>query len=164
MAATSSQKLTLHRLLAQLRTTYPSYLFVEGERFAWSPEHSTITYPKVTALTDDFCYSLLHELGHARKMHTFFTNDLHLLCLEREAWDEAEQLSGILDVSIPGEHVEKCMDTYRDWLYSRSLCPHCKQCGIQTAKTAYSCPFCMNTWKVSESRLCRVVRRSSSKK
>jgi hypothetical protein len=84
--------------------------------------------------------------------------------MERDAWDKAIQIGKDFGLDIPTEHIEYCLDTYRDWLYARSLCPICHQCGLQSSKTAYTCVFCSTSWSVSKSRLCRVTRRTTTKK
>lgn len=163
MARMNLVKTTPNATFAAIRNAFTSYAFEPSETFAWSPEQNTIFYPREQSLSKQFFYSLLHEIGHAELSHTLFTSDVDLLRIEREAWNKAEQLSSQFGIELSDEHIEKCMDTYRDWLYARSMCPHCHQCGIQSAKTTYYCPFCTHTWKVSESRLCRVVRRSTAK-
>jgi len=142
---------------------YPAITFTPGDMFSWSAGDTTVYYPADASFNDQFIYSLLHEIGHASLMHNNFTNDLSLVALERDAWEKSIQIAQEIGTSIDGDHIEKCMDTYRDWLYARSLCPNCHQCGLQTAKTAYKCVFCDHEWKVSESRLCKVTRRSIKK-
>lgn len=163
MDATHSPSSSKSSLLAKLKRSHPAYTFRPGEGHVWDPNTKTIFYPKSDAATPTFTYSLLHELGHAELMHNNFTSDLELLKMERAAWDKAIDIANTFDVTIDENHIEDCMDTYRDWLYARSLCPHCKQCGIQTSKTEYSCAFCRGHWKVNASRLCRVTRRTIKK-
>jgi len=158
MDATRSQlktkKLTLDGIVLQHQAIH----FAPDTMFRWEPETNTITYPKDTAQNEQFYFSLFHEIGHAKLMHNSFKSDLELLKIERSAWDTACCVANTFDVDIDSDHIESCMDTYRDWLYARSLCPTCKQCGLQTAKTQYSCAFCGAHWKVNASRLCRVTR------
>lgn len=160
MAATPSPSKS-KTLIAELERAYPRLTFKLGESFVWSPGDLCVNYPKKTEKT--FAFSLLHEVGHALLEHASFKSDLDLLRMERDAWDKAVEISKQHGIKIPHDHIERCVDTYRDWLYARSLCPNCKQCGLQTSKTSYACVFCSEQWKISESRLCKVTRRSIKK-
>lgn len=164
MAATSSHSIAKTSKFSQLKSMYPAIEFAPGDTFSYSHGNSTVTYPIDSVKNTQFFYSLLHELGHAELSHNNFTNDLELVKLERDAWEKSKDIGQKIGIEIDPEHIEKCMDSYRDWLYARSLCPNCHQCGIQSARTAYSCPFCRNRWVVSQSRLCKVTRRSAHKK
>lgn len=150
-------------LVALLQKHYPAISFLAGNAFAWSPADASIMYDLSNKNNGAFAFSLLHEVGHALLGHSVFKNDVVLIKLERDAWDKAVEISGSHGIKIPPEHIEQCLDTYRDWLYARSLCPNCHQCGLQTSKTSYRCVFCPHEWKVSESRLCKVTRRSIKK-
>ena len=163
MAVTRSPHKTKTELLALVRTLHPAITFTSGDAFMWSAHDSAVTYPAGATNAVSFAYSLLHEIGHGLLGHDAFANDLELTMLERDAWDKAVEISAQIDIVIPDDHIEACMDTYRDWLYTRSLCPHCHQCGIQMARTEYSCAFCRHSWTVSASRLCRVTRRAIKK-
>lgn len=163
MAATHSPNRSKTITLKGIVSMYPAITFIPGEVFSWSAGDNTVYYPSDAPFDEQFIYSLLHEIGHADLMHNNFTNDLSLVAIERDAWEKSKEIAQKLGTSIDDEHIEKCMDTYRDWLYARSLCPNCHQCGLQTSKTAYKCVFCDHEWKVSESRLCKVTRRSIKK-
>ena len=158
MAATRSQHKSKSLILQSLKKAYPELVFKAGDVFMWSARENTVYFP-ARSTKPTFPFSLLHETGHALLGHKEFSSDLGLLKMERDAWDKACEIAHEFDVEVPADFVEECMDTYRDWLYARSLCPHCHQCGIQTEKTTYSCVFCRHHWTVSESRLCRVTRR-----
>lgn len=164
MAATISHKTTKTNYFTELKSMYPAIHFTPGEIFSYSHGNSTVTYPIDSVQDTRFFYSLLHELGHAEALHNNFKSDLELIKLERDAWEKSKDIGQKIGIVVDHDHIEKCMDTYRDWIYARSLCPNCHQCGIQSARTAYSCPFCHNTWVVSQSRLCKVTRRNSRKK
>jgi hypothetical protein len=163
MAATRLPNKSKILTFAKIELMYPAIRFLPGEVFSWSPVDHIIHYPKQAPFDSSFIYSLLHEIGHAELLHNNFTNDLSLVKIERDAWEKSKEIAQKLGTTIDDEHIEKCMDTYRDWLYARSLCPNCHQCGIQTSKTAYKCIFCDHAWRVSESRLCKVTRRSIKK-
>lgn len=150
-------------LVEQLKKHYPAISFLPGLSFVWSPIELVVTYDLTDNKSDTFVFSLLHEVGHALLEHNNFTSDLSLVKIERDAWNKAVEIAVDYGVEIPDVHIESCIDTYRDWLHARSLCPNCHQCGVQTSKTSYSCVFCRHHWAVSESRLCRVTRRSIKK-
>lgn len=159
MAAMHSHNKVKDRVIEELKRDYPQFVFNAGTSHMWSALTNTITY-KSTDTGQKSVPSILHELGHALLGHNTFKSDVELIKLERDAWDKAVEIAPIYDVKISKKHVERCIDTYRDWLYARSLCPECKQCGLQTASTLYQCVFCSHRWQVSPSRLCRVVRRN----
>lgn len=163
MDATHSPSNSKSSLLERLKKAYPAYSFKIGNHFAWDAHTTTVSYPISAEHAETFSYSLLHELGHAELMHNNFTSDVELVRMERAAWEKAIEIANTFNETISYEHIETCMDTYRDWLYARSLCPTCKQCGIQTGTTEYSCAFCRAHWKVNASRLCRVTRRTIKK-
>ena len=158
MAVTPSPSKSKTDLLKELHKAYTGITYAAGDSFMWSATEHTVYYP-ARSHTKTFPYSLLHETGHALLVHNSFKSDIDLIKMERDAWDKACEIAPRFDIDIPGDFIESCMDTYRDWLYARSLCPHCKQCGIQTASTEYTCVFCRAKWKVSKSRLCKVTRR-----
>ncbi len=150
-------------LLKKISSDFSQFAFIASDNFIWVHTGSEIHYNKARLEDKSFAFSLLHELGHGLLDHSSFTSDVQLLKIERDAWDKAINIAEDYGIDIPHNYIESRMDTYRDWLYARSLCPKCHQCGLQTAKTVYSCPFCSGEWKVSESRLCRVTRRSIKK-
>lgn len=162
MAVTPSPSKSSTELLKELKKTFKGISYVPGDSFVWSATENTVYYP-ARSHRQTFPYSLLHETGHALLGHNSFKSDIDLIKIERDAWDKANEIAPQFGINIPTDFIERCMDTYRDWLYARSLCPHCKQCGIQTDYTQYSCVFCRHHWIVSKSRLCRVTRRGLTK-
>lgn len=106
-------------------------------------------------------WSLLHETGHALLGHTSYVADIELLKLEVAAWDRAKQLAKELGTSIDENHIQDCLDTYRDWLDKRSICPNCGTKSIQTDKgSKYRCFNCHTTWRVSNNRFGRAYRQT----
>jgi hypothetical protein len=147
-------------VLARVQSAYPQIRFAEGTDFMWSIKDQTVTYSTNVSDTDKFTSSLCHELSHGILGHADFKHDIELIKLERDAWDHATTIArDLFDLTIPTDHIEDCMNTYRDWLYQRSLCPTCKQCGLQQTKQQYSCIMCNSRWRVNVSRLCRVHKR-----
>jgi len=152
--------MNLQGLLASLRSDFPSLSFAPGARFAWSPTTNQVLYRNdVTADDTPAIWALFHELGHALLGHNDYGSDFELLRLEASAWRRAETIAKQYDHSIDNEHVQDCLDTYRDWLYQRSTCPTCTACSLQIDQKTYCCFNCGTSWQVSKSRLCRAYRR-----
>lgn len=141
-------------LLNTLKRDFPEITFLEGRDFHWSPIHAIIYY----ADTNDKI-SLLHEVAHALLHHTEYTRDIELLKLERQAWEYTSRtLAPRYNVTIGQDHIESMLDTYRDWLHDRSLCPDCQASGIQMSKQQYQCLACTSLWRVNEARTCALRR------
>ena len=151
-------------LLNKLKHITHDIKFSKGSSFAWSPTNRTITYPSKTTGSEVEAWSLLHEIGHALSAHTTYESDVDLLLIEVEAWEKAKEIGLKLDISIDEDHVQNCLDTYRDWLHQRSTCPRCGIVAMQTDSKTYRCHNCHNTWLVSASRFCRPYRRSAKTK
>lgn len=125
-------------LLPRLQTDHPELRFVSGKKFAFRPPRTIVIGPEEPR--DDLL--LLHELGHALSRHQHFTSDAARLKLEVAAWAKAEELAAHYQVPWDEELVQTELDTYRDWLHSRSRCPHCGLTRYQTTDGAYHCPRC----------------------
>jgi hypothetical protein len=142
---------TLNRLLAE----YPHIHFKRGSEFSWSPSEKAVYYqldnPAASAL-------LLHELSHALLGHDGYQRDIELVSLEQQAWNKAKELAPLYDVSIDEDMLQDHLDTYRDWLHSRSTCPHCSAVGHQAKKSLYRCIACHGEWRVNEARTCALRR------
>ncbi len=152
-------------ILNKLTNQFPDLSFVAGNRFSWSPKKQQVIYKEDSDINDPVTmWSLLHELGHALLTHNDFTTDFELLQLESAAWIKAQELATDFDQEIDNEHIEDCLDTYRDWLYQRSTCPTCTSTSLQTDRNTYNCFNCGTFWQVSNSRLCRAYRRTSAQK
>lgn len=144
-------------LSAKLARDYPHLTFEQGEDFAWHPKSRTITY---SLEVDEAASLLLHETAHAALEHTRYLRDIELLRMEQEAWNHAQHtLAPAYDMIIDPSLVAASLDTYRDWLHKRSLCPNCQQTGIQDTPTTYRCLSCSTRWEVNEARTCRLKRR-----
>lgn len=145
-------------LLSRLRADYPEISFVEGESFYWSPSERTVTYAVVSTMPEVSKWSLLHEVSHGILGHTDYSTDFELMQLEVAAWKQAVSLGKRYKIKIDPEHIEDCLDTYRDWLHRRSTCPTCGIVSLQTDSRTYNCLNCNSTWRVSNSRFCRPYR------
>ena len=146
------------QLLNDLKKLLPQINIVSGKTFFWSPETRSITYNNKLLNNDNGKWALLHEVAHADLDHKSYNSDIGLLKLEVEAWEKAKQIGSKYNISINEDHIQDCLDTYRDWLHSRSKCPECEITCLQSTTTRYSCHNCNSSWSVSDSKLCRPYR------
>lgn len=147
----------MEQLLDRLRADYPSLTFCLGASFYWSPAEQIVYYTESARRSAP--WTLLHETSHGILKHTSFTNDMELVQLEVAAWQKAKELAATYDITIDTNHIEDCLDTYRDWVHKRSLCPDCGIQSLQVDTTLYGCLNCNTSWHVSQNRLCRPYRR-----
>jgi len=148
----------MDKLIAKLKADFPALRFTPGQQFCWSPETGEILY-KANAQGHQATWSLLHETGHALLKHHSYRADFELLRLELAAWERACQLATNLGLKIDESHIEDCLDTYRDWIYKRSICPTCSTKSLQQGDFVhYRCFNCHTTWRVTPSRFARAYR------
>jgi hypothetical protein len=148
----------MQTLLAKLQEAFPDLRFTPGRQFSWSPESGEVFY-KSTAKGPKARWSLLHETGHALLEHKTYRADFELLRLEIAAWERARDLADDFGIEIDEDHIEDCLDTYRDWLYKRSICPTCNaKCLQQDDIVHYRCFNCHTVWRVTANRFCRAYR------
>lgn len=148
----------MHKILERLSADYPCLSFKKSDSFYWSPTDSMVYYSDLQQ--DDDNWTLLHETSHGILGHTNFSSDFELLRIEVEAWELAKKLAAGYSLTIDVDHIEDCLDTYRTWIYRRSLCPNCELESLQKDEKTYGCFNCGKTWHVSSSRLCRPYRAS----
>jgi hypothetical protein len=154
----------MEQLLNTLRSDFPALRFTAGTSFCWAPASQEVLYVS-TADDTTAQWSLLHETGHALLGHTTYALDFELLEIEVAAWQKARELALIYDIAIDKNHIEDCLDSYRDWLHCRSLCPSCSTQALQVdSSEKYRCFNCQNTWAVAPSRFCRPYRSSAKAK
>lgn len=151
----------MEKLISKLRADHPYLVFRPGLAHCWSPERSQIFYED--GGKEHSVEGLLHELGHARLQHKGYASDLELLQKEVNAWEEAKRLAGVYGVTFSDDHMQDCLDTYRDWIYKRSTCPQCLSAGLQKDERHYHCLNCSHIWGVTASRFCRPYRKSKTK-
>lgn len=146
-------------LIKRLGADYPDISFQRSDDFMWSPSSRTVYFiPEETELAS---WSILHETSHARLNHTGYDSDVELLQKEVEAWQyAADTLAPRYGIIIDPPHIQTQLDTYRDWLHQRSLCPTCQHAGIQTKMNRYSCINCSGSWRVNDARRCALKRYS----
>lgn len=150
------QRRTMDTLLKKIAADFPQLSFKCGPEFYWSPQEKTIYYTKDASPTAP--WTLLHEVSHGVLNHQTFLSDFQLLQLELAAWVKAKELAIKYAIEIEENHIEDCLDTYRDWLHKRSLCPGCCIKSLQTSPGVYTCFNCNKEWRVSTNRLGRPYR------
>lgn len=166
MAATTLSRAIMKPLLEKLQIDYPTVEFIEGSAFYWSPATQQIFYKSDVheAELNSATHAILHELSHALLGHRSYTTDFELVQMELAAWEHAKQLLIRYGFTISEDHVQDCLDSYRDWLYKRSICPTCSTKSIQcNEKNSYQCFNCRTHWKVTSSRFCRPYRHFKQK-
>lgn len=153
--AKKNPKLT--ELLNELSSLHPNISFAQSNHFRWSPEENIVFYDPQSKTV---ILSLLHEVGHMMSKHSTYSSDIGLLRMEVEAWQCARTLADHYSIHIDEEHIEKCLDSYREWIYRRSSCPLCTQAGIESQTGIYSCINCYKKWRVTTAKFCRVYRKT----
>jgi hypothetical protein len=147
-------------LLKQLAARFPALTYSVGKQFCWSPETQEIFY-RADAVDSKDTWSLLHETGHAVLGHRAYQADFELLQMEIAAWEQARSLSLDFGINIDEDHIQDCLDTYRDWLHQRSVCPNCSAQSMQEADYVhYRCYNCHTVWRVSANRFARTYRKT----
>lgn len=142
-------------ILTKIIDDYQQFHFTPSTFYGWNPKTHTIHYNQQTA---EDLPSLLHELGHAILRHKDYQKDVELLRMESEAWEKARLLGMAYKIDIPEDAIQNNLDTYRDWLHKKSVCPTCESIGIQQAMTVYHCLNCSGQWTVNEARSCNIRR------
>ncbi|HVX58849.1 MAG TPA: hypothetical protein VG964_03925 [Candidatus Saccharimonadales bacterium] len=149
-------------LIRRLERDYPAIKFKPGQQDHWSPSSKTVFYNSSKPFEELSC-SLLHELSHALLAHQDYRSDFELLRLESEAWAKAAELGPKYGVDIEDEHIQNCLDTYRDWLHRRSTCPSCGMHVVQKDGSSYKCFNCSTEWSVTAQRFVRAYRKTFKK-
>lgn len=139
-ACSGATATSLRTLLRQVQADFPDLHFVPGRKFAFRPPRTITLGPE-----EEFSPLLfLHELGHALSKHRTYQTDVERLKLETEAWTVARQLASQYGVDWDEDVAQGELDTYRDWLHKKSLCPQCGLTRYQTPDGTYHCPQCEN--------------------
>ena len=155
----------MDEFINNLRRDYPQLTFIEGATFCWSPKTNKIFYSLRKKDLRSAQYSALHELSHALLNHKAYANDYELLQLEVAAWEQAKRYGSDYGIDIDEEYVQDCLDSYRDWLYKRSICPNCSSKSVQIDNTTlYQCFNCHSRWRVASSKFCRPYRHHKDNK
>ncbi len=143
-------------LADKLAKDFKQFRFAPGKTAVWSPGDGSITYRNKSSTKDD--WTLLHELAHGLLGHNTYSTDFELLKMESQAWHQAKIIGKKYSVEIDEEHIQNCLDTYRDWLHRRSTCPTCGLRSPQISPSAYHCINCKTEWKVTADRFVRPYR------
>ena len=154
----------MEELVSSLSQIITGVNFRAGKAFCWSPKTRRISYVPSSTQPQLAIWSLLHEASHALLDHRDYTSDFELLQMEVAAWQKARELAKQHRQKIDEQHIETCLNTYRDWLHRRSTCPSCSLQGLQTDPIYYRCLNCQSIWKVTASRFCRPYRSIKSGK
>lgn len=144
-------------LLTRLEFDFSKFKFKKSDCFLWSPKQKTIFFDKTS---DNFQLYLFHELAHGVLNHSEYSRDIELVKMESEAWQKATEIAKDYSIDIDEHWIQDTLDTYRDWLHSRSTCPKCKAVGIQEGQKTYQCVACGQTWHVNDAKTCRLKRYS----
>ena len=161
MAVTTISSRTSKDFIASLAKDYPQFIFKAGPQDHWSPKTNTISYNSAETLAQQQ-YGVLHELAHGLLGHLSYHSDFQLLKLEAEAWDLASKIGKKYNVRINQDHIQNCLDTYRDWLHKRSTCPVCGMHVLQKDASNYACFNCKSSWTVTSKRFVRPYRRRAA--
>lgn len=153
-----------HGKAPRTRVQSDSNMSTEAERTPEAREHRSAKFePECAECVERNCWALLHETGHALLAHKSYKTDIELLKMEIAAWEKAHELGIQFAIKIDENHVQDCLDTYRDWLHARALCPSCgTRCLQHSSGHEYRCHNCHTSWKVTPSRFCRPYRSVSS--
>lgn len=127
-------------LLEQIKRDFPELKFITGKKFTFRPPKTIVMGPPEPQ--DELL--LMHELGHAISGHKSFNTDIARLRMEVEAWEKARDLSVKYGVVVDEDRIQDELDTYRDWLHSKSKCKKCGLTQYQTSDGLYHCPRCEN--------------------
>jgi len=150
----------MENFVRKVQQAYADITFEVGDTFCWHPDLRVITY--IVSGDDSDKWSMLHELGHSDLNHTAYDSDSDLINKERAAWDRALEIARSFGIDIDQDHIEDCLDSYRDWAHRRSTCPACLLQGLQKPSGGYYCLNCSHAWTVSKQRLCRPYRRTAA--
>jgi len=129
----------------ELKSLYPQFKFISSIRFKYRPPKSIyVVYGE-----DNFALQTLHELGHALCKHENYQTLVERLKIESEAWERAKQVVSLhpewlkkYQIKYDSDFAESQLDTYRDWLHAKTLCPNCGLTRYQTPNGRFHCPHC----------------------
>lgn len=174
-----------------ITTKYPDVRYKSGTQYYWSPEDKTVFYKArdtsqegIWSLLHETGHALLH---HTNYYSDFELVKMEVAAWEKAKelseiisrnTENEKRKTGVLQkdnaaspVPIPyslftipppsEDHIQDCLDSYRDWLHKRSLCPDCRLSSIQINERTYACIFCHKQWHVTAERFCRPYRRNA---
>jgi hypothetical protein len=145
-------------ILTLIKERYPHLRLENARVFKWHEPTQTIYYNEEALSEQAGQLELLHEVGHATLQHKAYGLDIDLLHKEGQAWGIAAKLADKYRMSFDSSYMQACLDTYRQWIHARSMCPTCKHTGLQINRNTYNCFNCGCSWHVPRSRLCMIRR------
>ena len=138
MVATSTLNVKNSQFIAKLQADYPEFNIKSGSKFAFRPPKTIFWGPP----QPNFALLTLHELAHALCKHKDYATHIERIKIESEAWERAKTLCDEYAIAWDEDFVQEQLDTYRDWLHAKSLCPTCRLTRFQTPDGTYHCPRC----------------------
>lgn len=147
----------MRSILSAIKSDYPKIKFKVGDQYYWSPSLQTVFYAPLNNGSIDNVL-LIHELSHAILNHSSYKKDIDLLKIERQAWDKTLELASAYNVRVNTTEANDALDSYRDWLHNRSVCPTCSAIGLEVDNKEYSCVACGAKWRPNEARICQLKR------
>jgi hypothetical protein len=124
--------------MEEITRAFPGYKFRVG-RPRWTAKTRTIYYE---AKGETAALRLLHEIVHAELGHREWLLVIERLQMERDAWEHVRStLAPRFMVEFDEEQMENDLDSYREWLHTKSLCAECGQNRWQDDE-GWHCPFC----------------------
>lgn len=124
--------------ILEIITDHPAFIFKTGTRFTFHPPRTIIIGP----FCSHFELLILHELGHALSEHKNYQTLIELLKIERAAWEQAKILAKKYHLPYSEDVIESHLDTYRNHLHRKSLCPSCGLTRPQDRQGNFRCPYC----------------------
>jgi hypothetical protein len=134
--------------IKQIAEDFPTLGFKASEDFYFSARNKCVYYNKILISSEAGTFQLFHEIGHALSKHHHYESGIELLKMESEAWSKARKIAKQYELEIPEAIIERCLDSYRDWLHLRSVCPNCKNTSVETDANNYHCFNCFQNWSV----------------
>lgn len=125
--------------LGRVKGAYPQFCFKAGRKFMFRPRR-TIIYEEIAG--EEFKLLLLHELGHATLGHFSFKTAVERLAKERDAWEKTRELAEGFGVEFDEEMAQGNLDTYREFLHQKTLCPECGLSTLEIGTEKLFCPGC----------------------
>ena len=131
--------------IQELQQLFPNINFIPGERFTFRPPNTVIFEEP----TEYFELQTLHEVGHSLCGRYDWKTHVERLRIESEAWQAGKKLylshpewQEKYHFEFDEEIVEALLDSYRDWLHTKSKCKKCGLTRLQTSNGKYYCPGC----------------------
>jgi len=142
-----------------LRSDFPDLKFEVEEVFRWDPVGRIVSLDWRGRPGNKSALLGLHELAHAVLLHKDYNYDIELVRMESEAWEKVKvDFCGRYGVKWDEDLAQGELDSYREWLHRRSLCPVCGRSGWQSGDNRYRC-VCENSWGVNKEKFKRTYRK-----